>query len=468
MPGQTLLDKIWRRHVIATDDAGRDLLFIDRHFVHDGCSQAFELLELEARDVHRPDLTFGTPDHYVPTTGGVDGFANETRRNMVVMLEKNAARWKFEHFGFQSNRQGIVHVIGPELGITLPGLVLVCGDSHTSTHGALGAFAFGIGATEMAHVLATQTLWQARPKAMRITVDGSLGAGVTAKDVILHIIGEIGTDGATGHVIEYAGSAISDLSIEGRLTLCNMSIEAGGRAGFIAPDDKTISYIEGKPFAPKGANWDMAVAFWRNCVSDAAATFDREVAIDAAAIAPTVTWGTSPEDAIPVTANVPDPAQETDVGKRRRQAKALDYMGLTPGTPLQHITIDRVFIGSCTNGRIEDLRAAAQILKGRQVTVPTMAVPGSATVKAEAEREGLDRVFTEAGVEWRDPGCSMCVGMNGVDLVAAGDRCASTSNRNFAGRQGRGACTHLMSPAMAAAAAVEGRITDARVLAPKG
>jgi 3-isopropylmalate/(R)-2-methylmalate dehydratase large subunit len=464
--GQTLIDKIWNAHEIARSGNGQSLLYIDRHLIHDGTSQAFEKLDAEHRSVRSPEKTFGTADHYVPTKDGLEGLNDPARRHMVLRLKQDADRHGITSYGFGDPRQGIVHVIGPELGLTLPGFVLVCGDSHTSTHGALGAFAFGVGASEVAHVLATQTLWQSRPKSMRINVFGSLGLGITAKDLILHIIGKIGAAGANGHIIEYGGPVIEALSIEGRLTVCNMSIEAGARAGLIAPDETTFAYLKGRPFAPKRALWDQAVAYWRTLKSDGDAVFDREVSIDASDVAPTVSWGTSPEDVAPVTAVVPDPAQQTASDRKTRITGALAYMGLRPGTPLSQIAVDRVFIGSCTNGRIEDLRAAAAILKDRKVAVPTIAVPGSASVKAAAEAEGLDRILISAGVEWRTPGCSMCVAMNGVDMVAPGERCASTSNRNFPGRQGRGARTHLMSPAMAAAAAVTGRITDVRQLLP--
>ena len=445
---------------------GQSLLFVDRHFIHDGTSQAFEKLEIEGHDVRSPERTIGTADHYVPTKDGLDGLTDPARRDMVLRLRRDADRYGITSFGFGDARQGIVHVIGPELGLTLPGFVLVCGDSHTSTHGALGAFAFGVGASEVAHVLATQTLWQTRPKSMRIRLTGKTGVGVTAKDLILHLIATIGAGGATGHVIEYAGPAIEALSIEGRLTICNMSIEAGARAGLVAPDEKTFSYLEGRPYAPRGETWQRAVAYWRTLKSDDEAVFDRDLAIDAAAVAPTVTWGTSPEEAVPVTGAVPDPTREPDPDRRRRMLDALGYMALRPGTPMEQIAVDRVFIGSCTNSRLEDLRDAARMLRGRQTVVPTIAVPGSHSVKSAAEAEGLDQVFIAAGAEWRDPGCSMCVAMNGVDVVAPGERCASTSNRNFPGRQGRGARTHLMSPVMAAAAAVTGRITDSRSLAP--
>ena len=463
---RTLIDKIWESHEIRRLPGGQSLLFVDRHFIHDGTSQAFEKLEIEGHGVRSPERTIGTADHYVPTKGGLEALGDPARADMVRRLERDADRFGIARFGFGDARQGIVHVMGPELGLTLPGFVLVCGDSHTSTHGALGAFAFGVGASEVAHVLATQTLWQTRPRSMRIMLSGRLGAGVTAKDLILHVIARIGAGGATGHVIEYAGPAIEALSMEGRLTVCNMSIEAGARAGLIAPDETTFHYLKGRPYAPTGALWERALASWRKLRSDDEAVFEREVAIDAAAVAPTVTWGTSPEEAAPVTEAVPDPAREPDADRRRRMEQALAYMGLEPGTPMQRVTVDRVFIGSCTNSRIEDLRVAAGLLRGRRTVVPTIVVPGSRSVKDEAEAEGLDRVFSAAGAEWREPGCSMCVAMNGVDLVAPGERCASTSNRNFAGRQGRGARTHLMSPAMAAAAAVTGRIADARELAP--
>jgi 3-isopropylmalate/(R)-2-methylmalate dehydratase large subunit len=382
---------------------------------------------------------------------------------MVAALAENARKHGITLFGLGDRRQGIVHIIGPEQGITQPGLLMVCGDSHTATHGALGALAFGIGASEVAHVLATQTLWQRKPKSMRITVDGTLSQGITPKDVILAIIARIGAAGGTGHVIEYAGSVLRKMSMEGRLTVCNMSIEAGARAGMVAPDDTTYAYLEGRPFAPQGQMWDRAVAFWRTLPSDPGAAFDREVALEAADIAPMVTWGTSPEDAAPITGAVPDPAQAASAERRDAIGRALAYMGLEPGTAMQQIRVDRVFIGSCTNSRIEDLREAAAIAKGRKAQVPSMVVPGSGLVKSQAEEEGLDRVFLDAGFEWREPGCSMCVGMNG-DLVGPGERCASTSNRNFVGRQGRGARTHLLSPAMAAAAAVTGHMTDVRRL----
>ncbi len=462
--GRTLIDKIWDAHTITTSRSGESLLYIDRNLVHDGTSQAFERLELERRSVRRPRNTVGTVDHYAPTRGGLEGLADPARRRMVVRLAEDAAAHGITAFALGNANQGIVHVVGPELGITLPGLIVVCGDSHTSTHGALGAFAFGIGATEVAHVLASQTLWQRRPKTMRIQVDGGLPPGVTAKDLALFIIRAIGTSGATEHVIEFAGSVPAALSVEGRLTLCNMAIEAGARAGLVAPDETTFDYLKDRPFAPAGDLWNQALAYWRTLASDADAEFDQALVLDVSTLAPMVTWGTSPEDAIEVTGAVPDPAADADRPRRERRLRALDYMGLKPGTPIAEIAVDRVFIGSCTNSRIEDLRAAAEVLDGRRVAVPTLVVPGSNRVKSAAEAEGLHRVFLRAGAEWRDPGCSMCVGMNGVDVISPGERCASTSNRNFMGRQGPGARTHLMSPGMAAAAAVTGRLTDFRML----
>ena len=464
--GRTLLDKIWHRHAIVQRDDGQTLLYIDRHFIHDGSRRAFEVLGERGLKVRRPERTFGTPDHYVPTVGrDMATIEDPDARLMVEAITRNAAAHGVTVFGLDDPRQGIAHVIGPEQGLSQPGMTIVCGDSHTSTHGALGALAFGIGASEVSHVLATQTLWQRKPKAKRITVDGTLGAGVTAKDVILAIIAKIGADGAVGHAIEYAGSTIGGLSIEGRLTVCNMSIEAGARAGMVAPDDVTIAYLQNRPYAPKGEKWEQAVAFWRSLPSDVGACFDSEVTLDAADIAPMVTWGTSPQDAAAITDRVPDPAQFPDAARRAAAGKALDYMGLTPGMALSGLAVNRVFIGSCTNSRIEDLRIAARVANGRKVaaSVRAMVVPGSGLVKRQAEVEGLDRVFKTAGFEWREAGCSMCVGMNG-DLVAAGERCASTSNRNFVGRQGKGARTHLVSPAMAAAAAVTGAFTDVRAL----
>jgi 3-isopropylmalate/(R)-2-methylmalate dehydratase large subunit len=463
----TLFDKIWSSHAIVVRPDGAALLHIDRHFVHDGSGNAFHMLKEKGLTVRRPDRTFATPDHYVSTLSHDLASINEPhRRSVVEDLEANAKTAGLTLFGLNDRRQGIVHVVGPEQGLSQPGMIMVCGDSHTATHGALGALAFGIGASEVGHVLATQTLWQRKPKNMRIVVDGALADGVHAKDVILAIIARIGAAGGVGHVIEYAGSAIRALGIEGRLTICNMSIEAGARAGMVAPDDTTFAYLHGRPYAPKGADWDAAFAYWRSLPSDPDAQFDREVHLDAAEIAPMVTWGTSPEAAAPITGRVPDPMDAPDAAQRDGMRRALAYMDLRPGMPLAEIPIDRVFIGSCTNSRIEDLRAAAKVLDGRRAVVPAMAVPGSGLVKAQAEAEGLDAVFRLAGFEWREAGCSMCVGMNG-DLVAPGERCASTSNRNFVGRQGKGARTHLMSPAMAAAAAVMGKLTDVRQFATR-
>ncbi len=463
-PPRTLLDKIWHRHVILEQPDGATLLHVARHLVHDGSRAGFTALREKGLAVRHPERTFGTPDHYVSTAShDLAAIADPNRREMVIALAANAREHGITLFDLGDVRQGIVHIIGPEQGITQPGLLMVCGDSHTATHGALGALAFGIGASEVEHVLATQTLWQRKPQSMRVVVDGRVGAGVTPKDVILAIIGRIGAAGGTGHVIEYAGPVFEAMSIEGRLTVCNMSIEAGARAGMVAPDETTYAYVQGRPFAPKGALWDQAMAFWRGLPSDEGAVFDREVRLDAGDIAPMVTWGTSPEDVAPITGAVPDPAEAATAERRDAMGRALHYMGLEPGTAMQRIQVDRVFIGSCTNSRIEDLRLAATVAKGRRVQVPAMVVPGSGLVKAQAEAEGLHRIFLEAGFEWREPGCSMCVGMNG-DLVAPGERCASTSNRNFVGRQGRGARTHLLSPAMAAAAAVTGHMTDVRTM----
>ncbi|MEQ8394338.1 3-isopropylmalate dehydratase large subunit [Thalassobaculum sp.] len=459
----TLFEKIWRQHRIVERDDGQTLLWIDRHLCHEGSFHAFDKLARSSRPVRRPDLTFAFADHYVPTRDRGAGARDPEIATMIRLLGENTARHGVRLFGLGDPDQGIVHVVAPELGLTQPGLTLVCGDSHTSTHGAFGALAFGIGASEVSHVLATQSLWQKRPRTLRVTVDGRLGAHVSAKDLILAVIARIGADGAAGHVVEYAGEAIRALPMEARMTVCNMTIEAGGRAGLIAPDDTTFAWLRDRRYTPKGADWDAAVADWRQLVSDAGASFDRDVRLDAAAVAPTVTWGTSPENALPVTDRVPDPQAEPDPGKRATLAAAVDYMGLVPGMPITDIAVDRVFIGSCTNARIEDLRKAAEVLKGRRATVPTMVVPGSSAVKRQAETEGLDRVFRDAGAEWLDSGCSMCAATNG-DMVAPGQRCASTTNRNFRGRQGPGARTHLMSPAMAAAAAVTGRITDVRRL----
>ncbi|KPL51294.1 isopropylmalate isomerase [Prosthecomicrobium hirschii] len=458
---RTLFDKLWDAHVILTREDGESLLWVDRHFVHEGSHHAFRTLDQRAATVAEPALTFGVADHYVPTRGR-PVIADPEIAGMVARLSDNAARHGFRLFGLDDPSQGIVHVVGPEQGLTLPGLLIVCGDSHTSTHGAFGAYAFGIGASEVAHVLMTQTLWQRKPKRMRITVDGHLGAHVGAKDLALHVIAAIGADGARGHAVEYQGAAIRALSMEGRLTLCNMSIEAGARCAMVAPDETTFAYLRGRPFAPAGALFDRAVAAWRGLAGDPDAVFDRDIRLDAAAVAPTVTWGTSPEEALPVTATAPSP-EAGDPARAATVAAALDYMGLTPGMRLDAIAVDRVFIGSCTNGRLDDLRAAAAVLKGRRAVVPGLVAPGSLAVKRAAEAEGLDRIFIEAGLTWADPGCSMCVGMNG-DIVPAGERCASTTNRNFRGRQGPGSRTHLMSPAMVAAAAVTGRLTDVRDL----
>jgi 3-isopropylmalate/(R)-2-methylmalate dehydratase large subunit len=460
----TLLDKIWSSHAIQVRPDGATLLHIDRHLVHDGSSNAFRALREKQLSVRRPDRTFATPDHYVSTLGrGLAAINEPSRRGMVEDLELHARSAGVTLFGLDDRRQGIVHVVGPEQGLSQPGMVIVCGDSHTATHGAVGALAFGVGASEVAHVLATQTLWQHKPKNMRVTVDGRLAPGVHAKDVILAIIAKISAAGGSGHAIEYAGSTIRDLSLEGRLTICNMSIEAGARAGMVAPDDTTYQHLHGRPYAPKGADWDKALASWRSLPTDPEASFDREAHLDAADIAPMVTWGTSPEAAAPITGKVPDPAMAPDAAGRDAMQRSLAYMGLTPGSPLSEIAVNRVFIGSCTNSRIEDLREAAKVADGRRAVVPTMVVPGSGLVKAQAEAEGLDVIFRRAGFEWRESGCSMCVGING-DLVAPGERCASTTNRNFRGRQGPGARTHLMSPAMVAAAAVTGRLADVRPL----
>lgn len=458
---QTLFGRLWSAHEIHARDDGASLLWVDRHLVHEGSHHAFRKLAERGLAVAHPELTFGVADHYAPTHDR-DHIADPAIRRMIDTLIENTRHHGIRCFGLRDPRQGIVHVIGPEEGITLPGLLINCGDSHTSTHGAFGAIAFGIGATEVAHVLATQTVWQTRPKSMRITVEGKLGPGVGAKDVALGWIAKLGADGARGHAIEYAGPVVRNLSMEGRLTLCNLSIEGGGRFGMIAPDGTTLNYVAGRPFAPTGAAWDSAVEDWSRLASDADAEFDRDVTIDASEIAPIVTWGTSPEDAAPITAKVPDPSRAAPE-KAAKIRDALDYMGLAPGRPLEGIPIDQIFIGSCTNARIEDLRRAAAVLAGRRAKVPGMVSPGSMLVKAQAEQEGLDRIFVEAGLDWVDAGCSMCVGMNG-DIVAPGKRCASTTNRNFKGRQGRGARTHLMSPAMVAAAAVAGTLTDVRPL----
>ena len=470
----SLFDRVWARHVIVPDASaagGEELLFVDRNLVHEGGTfLAFDQMRSEGHTVRKPKQTLAVTDHYLPSTQRATApasIANPEIRRVVELLDQNTREFGIEHYGVHHPRQGIIHVIGPELGWTQPGLLIACCDSHTATHGALGALPIAIGqSNQLRHVLATQTIWQKKPRTMRITIEGVLPAHVTAKDVILAVIARIGIGGAVGHAVEYAGSTVRALSMEGRMTLCNMSIEAGARIGMIAPDDTTYHYLHGKPLAPSGNNgvdWDRALAYWRTLPSHENARFDRELSMNASELAPMVSWGTSPEDSSPISGCVPDPASITDTDKRARVTRALDYMKLTPGTPLANIAVDRVFIGSCTNARIEDLRAAAAVVKGRKALIPAMVVPGSSAVKRQAEAEGLDQLFLAAGFEWRDASCSMCGGSNG-DLVAAGQRCASTTNRNFEGRQGPGALTHLMSPAMAAAAAVTGRLTDVRKL----
>ena len=464
---RTLFDKIWDNHLVETQEDGTCLLYIDRHLVHEVTSpQAFEGLRLAGRDVRRPDATLAVADHNVPTTDRSKGIVDDESRIQVETLEKNCADFGVPYYSMDDIRQGIVHIVGPEQGFTQPGMTIVCGDSHTATHGAFGALAFGIGTSEVEHVLATQSLLQKPAKNMRITIDGATAPGITAKDIVLAIIGKIGTAGGTGYVIEYAGEAIRNLSMEGRMTVCNMTIEGGARGGLIAPDETTFDYLRGRPMAPKAGAWEQAVSFWKTLPSDEGATYDEEIVLNAADIAPQVTWGTSPEDVLPITGNVPDPADEADEAKRASIERSLNYMGLTAGQALEDVAIDRVFIGSCTNGRIEDLRAAASIAKGRKVAdniTNAMVVPGSGLVKEQAEEEGLDQIFTEAGFEWREPGCSMCLAMN-ADKLEPGERCASTSNRNFEGRQGRGGRTHLVSPGMAVAAAITGKLADVRKL----
>ncbi|QDZ07089.1 3-isopropylmalate dehydratase large subunit [Sphingomonas panacisoli] len=469
---QTLYEKIWDAHVVERRDDGTCLIYIDRHLVHEVTSpQAFEGLRAGGRSVRRPDLTLAVPDHNLPTTPRVDArgrpipIADAESANQLDALRHNVAEFGVPYIDALAIEQGIVHVVGPEQGFTLPGTTLVCGDSHTSAHGALGALAFGIGTSEVEHVLATQTLLLQQSKTMEIRVEGSLGFGVSAKDVVLAIIGRIGAAGGTGYVVEYTGDTIRHLSVEGRLTVANMSIEGGARAGLIAPDDKTFAYLKGRAMAPKGEEWDKAVAWWRTLPTDSQARYDRVVTLSASDIAPSLTWGTSPEDVVPITGIVPDPESFEDASKRVAAQKSLDYMGLAAGTAMQDVPVDYIFIGSCTNSRIEDLRAAAAVADGRRVVdgVRALVVPGSGLVKRQAEAEGLDRIFLSAGFEWREPGCSMCLAMN-PDKVPSGARCASTSNRNFVGRQGPGARTHLVSPAMAAAAAVTGRLTDVREL----
>jgi 3-isopropylmalate/(R)-2-methylmalate dehydratase large subunit len=460
----TLLDKLWDAHVVRETQGEPTLLYIDLHLVHEVTSpQAFDGLRQAGRAVRRPELTVATIDHNVPTTDRSLPIADAVAANQIETLRKNCKEFGVRLFDIHSREQGIVHVIGPELGLTQPGMTIVCGDSHTSTHGAFGALAFGIGTSEVEHVLATQCLPQNKARAMKVNAAGHLPEGVTAKDLALSIIGRIGTDGATGHVIEYAGDAVRSLSMEGRMTLCNMSIEAGARAGMVAPDETTIAYLEGRRFAPQGKAWDEAVKYWQSLASDADAAFDQTVEIDASSLEPFVTWGTSPGMVVPVTSCVPDPADATSAADREAAERALEYMALAPRMSIQDISIDRAFIGSCTNARIEDLRAAARVVKGYKIksTVSALVVPGSHEVKQAAEREGLDRIFSDAGFEWREPGCSMCLGMN-ADILQPGERCASTSNRNFEGRQGRGGRTHLVSPMMAAAAAIKGHFTDVR------
>ncbi len=471
---RTLYQKIWDAHVVQARDDGTSLIYIDRHLVHEVTSpQAFDGLRAAGRRVRRPDLTLAVPDHNLPTTARADAHGRRlpildpASAEQLASLERNTAAFGVEYIDDLAAAQGIVHVVGPEQGFTLPGTTLVCGDSHTASHGALGALGFGIGTSEVEHVLATQTLLLKQSKSLEVRVEGELGPGVTPKDVALAIVGTLGAGGGAGHVAEYTGAVFRAMSVEGRLTVCNMSIEAGARAGLVAPDERVFAYLKDKPRAPRGADWERAVAWWRTLATDPGATYDKVVLIDAATIAPLVTWGTSPDDSVPITGSVPDPANFADPDRRAAAAKSLAYMGLAPGTRMQDVGVDRVFIGSCTNSRIEDLRAAAAIARGRHVAArvkEALVVPGSGLVKRQAEAEGLDRIFTDAGFEWREPGCSMCLAMN-PDKVPPGERCASTSNRNFVGRQGPGARTHLLSPAMAAAAAVTGRLTDVRDLA---
>ncbi len=470
---RTLYEKIWDAHVVSRRDDGTCLVYIDRHLVHEVTSpQAFEALRVSGRKVRRPDLTLAVPDHNLPTTARLDAagkrlpIADAESAQQLAALEKNAPDFGIRYIGSTDAEQGIVHVVGPEQGFSLPGATIVCGDSHTSCHGGLGALAFGIGTSEVEHVLATQTLLLKQAKTMEVRVEGDLGPGITAKDLVLHIIGSVGTAGGNGHVIEFRGKVFEEMSIEGRLTVCNMSIEAGARAGLVAADETTFAYLKGRPYAPTGAEWDKAVAWWKSLATDPGAKFDKSVVIQASDVQPTVTWGTSPEDTVGIGGVVPAPESFADPSKQQAAQVSLDYMGLTPGTRMQDIEVQNVFIGSCTNSRIEDLRAAAAVLRGRHKAANVkwaIVVPGSGLVKAQAEAEGLDKVFIDAGLEWREPGCSACLGMN-PDKVPPGERCASTSNRNFTGRQGPGARTHLVSPAMAAAAAVTGRLTDVREL----
>lgn len=463
---KTLFQKIWHQHVVTRRDDGEVLLYVDRNFVHEGPFYAFDGLRLEGRKPRQPLKQIAIADHYLPTLNRKDGLAgikDPDIRRMIEQLGKNARDFNLPYIGMENPRQGIMHVIGPELGLVLPGMVITAADSHTTTNGAFGALSFGIGASEIKHVLATQAVWQREPKTIKVTIDGNLGVGVTAKDIILAIIAKIGISGGVGHVLEYAGSAIRNLSMEGRMTVCNMSIEAGARAGLVAPDETTFTYIKGREFSPSGKDWDKALDLWRGLPSDPGAIYDREVNMAAADISPMVTWGSVPDDALPITGHVPDPANASNPELRKHWERALEYMDLKPGLPLAGISVDRVFIGSCTNARLEDLRAAASIVKGRHVVVPSIISPGSSDVKRMAEREGLHQIFIDAGFEWRDSACSMCVGSNG-DFALPGERCASTSPRNFPNRQGRGVRTHLLSPPMAAAAAITGRLTDVRTL----
>ncbi len=462
MKPQTLFDKIWNAHLVDRQEDGTCLLYIDRHLVHEVTSpQAFEGLRNNGRKVRKPQYTFAVADHNVPTSDRTKGISNLESRIQVETLEKNCEEFKVNIFPLLDKRQGIVHIVGPEQGITQPGMTIVCGDSHTATHGAFGALAFGIGTSEVEHVLATQTLIQKPAKNMRIKIDGHTSPSVTSKDIILEIIGKIGTAGGTGYVIEYSGEAIKDLSMEGRMTICNMSIEGGARAGLIAPDNKTFEYIKGRPFAPKGKEWKKAIEYWETLPSDYHAKYDKEVIIRASSILPQVTWGTSPQDVAPISGQIPDPKEIQDPNRKNAVMRSLEYMGLRPKQKIKDIKIDRVFIGSCTNGRIEDLREVAKVVEGKKVSVNSMIVPGSGLVKLQAEKEGLDKILINAGFDWREPGCSMCLAMN-ADKLNPKERCASTSNRNFEGRQGRGGRTHLVSPAMAAAAAIDGHLTDVR------
>lgn len=464
MPGKTLFEKVWDNHVVVARDDGKTLLYVDRQLLPDWQHRAFDALVAQGRTVRKPLQNFAMPDHSVPTTvTKVEEITEDVMRIPVEELERHSKNFGVVHFDLTDDRHGIVHVVGPEQGITMPGLIVVCGDSHTSTNGALGCIAFGIGTSEVEHVLATQTIWQEKPKQMRINIEGKLGYGVTAKDVILAVIGEIGTAGGTGYAIEFAGSAISDMSMEGRMTMSNMTIEAGSRFGIMPPDETAIEYVKGRPYAPKGEKWDQAVEAWRALASDEDAHFDREITLDATKIAPMVSWGTSPQDVIQVTDLVPDPSRESDSDRKADIESSLAYMDLTPGMPMTDIKVDKVFVGACTNARIEDLRAAAAVAKGRKAQVETLVVPGSGLVKKQAEAEGLDKIFTDAGMEWRQPGCSMCCALNG-DIVGPGERVAATNNRNFKGRQGPGSRTHLVSPTMAIAASVTGQITDVRKL----